>query len=135
MYASTSLLGYLGADPQARTTSKGNRVVNFRMATTEFIQGEEQTFWHNVVVYGHDAETAVKHLKKGSPVFIQGSPRSRKYEKDGQMIWVNEVISNVMKLLPSGKSVEHAAPAGKAGGSNNQSTPPADDHDDGPWKD
>ncbi|WP_431153423.1 single-stranded DNA-binding protein [Acidovorax facilis] len=137
MYSATILLGYLGADPESRTTREGKTVVNFRMATSEFIQGEEKTFWHNVVVLGRDAETAAKHLKKGAPVFILGSPRVRSYEKDGHTVYVHEIISNVMKLLPSSKPSGNSAPtqpAGKGSGSNGNSTPPADDnHDDGPW--
>ena len=137
MFSATMLLGYLGADPEARTTRDGTTVVNFRMATSEFIQGEEKSFWHNVVVLGSAAETAAKHLKKGAPVFILGSPRVRTYEKDGQTVYVHEVVANVMKLLPSGKPSGNSAPAqpaGKGSGSNGNSAPPADDsHGDSPW--
>ena len=88
------------------------------------------------MLYGSNADTAVKHLKKGSPVFIMSAPRSRSYEKDGQTVYVNEIIANVMKLLPSSKpngSSAPAQPAGKDSTSSNNSAPPADDHDDRPW--
>lgn len=136
MYSATILLGYLGANPESRTTTKGNPVANFRMATSEFINGEEKSTWHNVVLYGRDAETAVKCLKKGSPVFIQGTPRTRSYDKDGHTVYVNEVIGNVMKLLPSSKPADNSSSAqgaGRASPASNHSAPPDDSHDDGPW--
>ena len=56
------LIGNLGANPEVRSTQGGQTVANLRLATTERWtdrngQKQEQTEWHNVVVWGKQAET------------------------------------------------------------------------------
>jgi single-strand DNA-binding protein len=83
------LIGNLGADPQLRYTPSGTAVASFNIATTEKFkdkngENQERTEWHSIVCWARTAEVANEYLKKGSPVYIEGSIRTRNYEdKDG----------------------------------------------------
>ena len=78
------LIGNLGRDPELKATPSGQSVARFSVATTETWknqQGEKQskTEWHNVVVWGKQAEVAEKYLRKGKQVLIEGRIQYREY--------------------------------------------------------
>jgi single-strand DNA-binding protein len=83
------LIGRLGANPEIRTLNSGDKVANFRVATTETWktnEGErrERTTWHTVEVFGNGRVGAIeKCLRKGSLAHIEGQLRYDEYEKDG----------------------------------------------------
>lgn len=93
------LVGNLGADPEVRTLSNGNPVVNLRIATSESWRdrntGErrEKTEWHRVVIFSEGlAKVAQNYLRKGSKVYIEGQLQTRKWEKDGQDQYTTEIV-------------------------------------------
>jgi single-strand DNA-binding protein len=105
------LVGNLGADPETRYLPNGDAVANIRMATTESwkdkTSGEkrELTEWHRVVFYRKLAEIAGQYLKKGSPVYIEGRIRTRKWQdKEGQERYTTEIEANEMQMLGSRQS-------------------------------
>lgn len=78
------LIGNLGKDPELKATPSGQSVARFSVATTETWknpQGEKQskTEWHNIVVWGKQAEIAEKYLRKGKQVMIEGRIQYREY--------------------------------------------------------
>lgn len=78
------LIGNLGKDPEMKMTPSGQAVARFSVATTESWKnqsGEKQskTEWHNVVVWGKQAELAEKYLRKGKQVLIEGRIQYREY--------------------------------------------------------
>ena len=78
------LIGNLGKDPELKATPSGQSLARFSVATTETWknpQGEKQskTEWHNVVVWGKQAEIAEKYLRKGKQVMIEGRIQYREY--------------------------------------------------------
>ena len=105
-----TLIGNLGADPETRYMPNGDAVANIRLATTESwkdkASGEKKeiTEWHRVVFYRKLAEIAGQYLKKGSPVYIEGRIRTRKWQdKEGQERYTTEIEANEMQML-GGKS-------------------------------
>lgn len=101
------LIGNLGADPETRFLPSGDAVANIRIATTENWKdksGEKQehTEWHRVSFFGKLAEIAGEYLKKGSPVYIEGRIRTRKWQdKEGQDRFSTEIVADRMQLLGS----------------------------------
>jgi single-strand DNA-binding protein len=100
------LVGNLGADPETRYLPNGDAVANIRMATTESwkdkASGEKReiTEWHRVVFYRKLAEIVGQYLKKGSPVYIEGRIRTRKWQdKEGQDRYTTEIEANEMQML------------------------------------
>lgn len=102
------LVGNLGADPETRYLPSGDAVSNIRMATTDRYKdkatGEmkEATEWHRVAFFGKLAEIAGQYLKKGSPVYIEGRIRTRKWQDAaGQEKYSTEIIAEQMQMLGS----------------------------------
>jgi single-strand DNA-binding protein len=78
------LIGNLGRIPEVKSTPSGQTVCRFSVATTESWKdqkGEKQTKteWHNVVVWGKQAEVAGNYLHKGSLVHVEGRIQYREY--------------------------------------------------------
>ncbi len=83
------LVGRLGRDPEVRYLPSGQSVASFSVATSDNYtdrggQRQERTEWHNIVVFGKQAELCAQYLKKGREVYIEGRIQTRQYEaKDG----------------------------------------------------
>ena len=93
------LIGRLGKDPESRFTQTNTQVVNFSIATSKKVKGEEQTEWHNIVTFAKTAEIAEKYLKKGALVCIEGSIQTSKYEKDGQTRYSTQIVCDRLEML------------------------------------
>jgi single-strand DNA-binding protein len=108
------LVGRLTADPQVRTTPGGQAVTTIGVATgrtwtDKNNQRQEETEFHNVVLWGRQAEIAGQYLKKGAMVLIEGRIRTRSWtDKNGQQRKTTEIMSERMQLGPK--------PAGQGGG-------------------
>ena len=108
-----TLIGNLGADPEVRSTSGGNRVATFSLATSRTwnaANGErqEKTEWHRCVVWNAKtsqlADIVERYLKKGDKVYVEGRIEYRQWQdKDGQTRYSTEI--NVRELIMlSGRS-------------------------------
>ena len=99
------LIGNLGADPETRYMPNGGAVANVNLATTQSLRdresGEqnERTEWHKIVFFRRLAEIAGEYLRKGSKVYIEGSLRTRQWEKDGQKHYTTEIVADEMQML------------------------------------
>ena len=99
------LIGNLGRDPEVRFTAGGTPVANFTMATTERWndpngEKKERTEWHRIVVWGKQAEVAGEYLRKGRPVYIEGSLQTREWtDRDGNKRYTTEVRAQRLQLL------------------------------------
>ena len=99
------LIGNLGRDPEVRHLESGASVANFPIATTESYKDkngnrQDQTEWHNIVLWRGLAEIAEKYLKKGSQIYIEGKLRSRSWEdKEGNTRYITEVVGDSMTML------------------------------------
>jgi single-strand DNA-binding protein len=102
----TTIVGYLGRDPDLKTFPDGGHQANITVATTDRWKdkqsGEqrEATEWHRIVFNGRLAEIAAEYLRKGSQVYVEGSLRTRKYtDKDGIERYVTEIRADEMQML------------------------------------
>jgi single-strand DNA-binding protein len=121
-----TLIGYLGADPEIRTTTGGSRVAQFSLATTRRWndregQAQEKTQWHRIVVW--DSLPGMfafveKYLRKGDRVYVEGEIDYRSYEDDvGVTRWMTEIkASDVLGAgEPSGQSGERGSATRRRG--------------------
>lgn len=110
------LVGNLGRDPEVRFTGSGKAVANFSIATSEVFtdgqgQRQEKTEWHNIVVWGKQAETCGQYLQKGRQVYIEGSIRTRQYDdKEGNKRYITEIVAQRVQFLGGGGGGRGAAP-------------------------
>lgn len=100
------LIGNLGRDPEVRTTPNGQTVASFTLATSRRWkdkegQRQEQTEWHNIVVWGRQAETAGQYLTKGKQVFVEGRLQTRSWEDrtSGEKRYKTEVVCENFQML------------------------------------
>ena len=88
-----TLLGNVGKDPDIKTLSNGATVASFGIAVTDKWrdkagQQQEKTTWFNCSVWqtgdsGLVNSVVKPYVKKGSMLFISGTPEIQEYEKDG----------------------------------------------------
>lgn len=102
------LVGNLGKDPETRYAPEGGAITNITMATTltwkDKTSGDkkEETEWHRVSFFGRLAEIAGEYLKKGSPCYVEGRLRTRKWtDKEGHDRYTTEIVADSMQLLGS----------------------------------
>jgi single-strand DNA-binding protein len=102
------LIGNLGKDPEVRHLESGASVANFPIATTESYKDkngnrQDQTEWHNIVLWRGLADISEKYLRKGSQVYIEGKLRSRSWEdKEGNTRYITEIVGDQMTMLGGG---------------------------------
>lgn len=114
------LLGNVGKDPELRYFPNGGVVCNLSLATSrswkdkDSGERKEETEWHRVVLKDKLAEIAGEYLKKGNPVYVEGSLKTRKWQdKSGADQYTTEIVVREMQLLggrDAGATQERAAP-------------------------
>ncbi len=99
------LIGNVGKDPEIRHLESGTAVANVTLATTERYKDrngetQEQTEWHNVVLWRGLADVTERFVRKGSQIFIEGKIRTRSWEdQSGQKRYATEIVADNMQLL------------------------------------
>ena len=116
------IIGNLGKDPEMRYMPNGEAVANITLATTDTWKdkqtGEKKgtTEWHRVVFFRKLAEIVGQYLKKGAQVYIEGSLKTRKWEKDGHTNYTTEIVADTMKMLGSRQGGTDAPPPERSEG-------------------
>jgi single-strand DNA-binding protein len=113
------LIGYLGKDPESRTTPNGSKVSQFSLAVTRRWkagnENKEATDWFTVVAWGRLGEIGQQYLKKGSLVYIEGRLQTDKYEdKGGETKYFTKVVASTLQFLdrkPAEEPVDEMAVA------------------------
>ena len=128
------IIGHLGRDPELRKTPGGASVTDFSVATTERFTDksgnrQEQTEWHNIVMWGRQAETAAQYLRKGSSVYIEGKLRTRSWEDNGKKNYRTEIIAQSFQFLDNRSGGQNSSQGGFGGGASNFGESPAGNQD------
>ena len=118
------IFGNLTRDPELRALPSGMNVVNFSVATNRVFRDrdgkkQEQTDFHNIVVFGRQADTVNQYLKKGSSVMIEGRIQPRSWEgKDGEKKYRTEIVADRVQFGPrssGGAGARHSDDAPEGG--------------------
>ena len=124
------LVGNLGRDPEMRALPSGQQVANFSLATSRRYKDrdgnrKDETEWHNIVVYGKQAEIAGQYLTKGKMVFVEGRIQTRSWDdkESGKKQYKTEIICDNFQMLGSkgdgggggGRDAGASAPSGGGG--------------------
>lgn len=101
------LVGNLGRDAELRYTPGGAAVAKFSIATTEVWtdkqgQRQERTEWHNIDLWGKQAESLNEYLTKGKQVYVEGRLQTQEWtDKEGQKRKTTFVRADRIVLLSS----------------------------------
>lgn len=68
----STIAGHLGADPEVRFTSSGQKVTTLRVAARIRRGNKDETIWWKVTVWGEQFDKMIVHFKKGSPIIVIG---------------------------------------------------------------
>lgn len=115
----TFLFGNLTRDPEQKALPNGTAVTQFSIATNRIYkdangQKQEQAEYHNIVVFGRQAETSGQYLKKGQGVLIEGRIQTRSWDDKttGEKKYRTEIVADAVQFGPkSGPSEGGYAPA------------------------
>lgn len=123
MYLNKAMVyGNLTRDPELKALPSGMQVCTFSVATNRVYNDrdgkrQEATDYHNIVVFGKQAENSAKYLSKGNGVYVEGRMQTRSWEKDGQKLYRTEIIADRVQFGPKNGS----------GGGSLSSTPATED--------
>src|SRR4029079_16942722 len=126
------LIRNLGRDPEVRSTPSGQPVATFTLATSRRWkdkngQRQEQTEWHQIVVWGKQAEIAGQYLTKGKQFYIEGRLQTRSWDdrQTGEKKYRTEIVCDTFQMLGSrgGGGVQSHGPEAAASSSSSSSAP------------
>lgn len=68
-----TVAGHLGADPEVRFTSSGQKVTSLRVAARvrKGSKGDD-TIWWRITIWGEQFDKMIPYFKKGSPIIVFG---------------------------------------------------------------
>jgi single-strand DNA-binding protein len=125
-----TLIGNLGADPEVRSTTGGNRVATFSLATSRSWSGpsgdkQEKTEWHRCVVWNSKASTLAdiveRYLKKGDKIYVEGRIEYRQWQdKENQTRYTTEINVRELIMLSGKAGGSDSYDSESAGGSNSR---------------
>jgi single-strand DNA-binding protein len=123
------LIGNVTNDINLKYTPNGRAVGNFSIATNRRYKNQTTDQWqdeasfHNIVVWGNDAEGMSQRAKKGTRVFIQGRLQTRSWDdQDGKKNYRTEVVADKIILLDR---YERGQMESLSGGNNSSKPMPA----------
>ncbi len=108
----TFLFGNLTRDPELKSLPNGTAVTQFSIATNRIYkdaqgQKQEQAEYHNIVIFGRQAETSAQYLKKGQGVLIEGRIQTRSWDDkvSGEKKYRTEIIADQVQFGPKSGGV------------------------------
>ncbi len=112
MYLNKAIvIGNLTRDPELRSLPSGIKVCSFSLATNRVWKDkngarQESADYHNVVVFGRQAETVSQYMKKGSSMLVEGRMQTRSWEDkgSGEKKYRTEIVADRVQFGPKGGS-------------------------------
>lgn len=111
MYINKAIVyGNLTKDPELKALPSGIQVATLSVATNRRFKDKNGSWtetpdYHNVVVFGKQAETVAQYLKKGSGIFLEGRMQTRSWDgADGQKKYRTEIVADRVQFGPKGGS-------------------------------
>ena len=121
------IFGNLTRDPELRAMPNGMNVCSSSIATNRVYTAkdgkkQEQTDFHNIVVFGRQADTVAQYLKKGSSALIEGRIQTRSWDgKDGEKKYRTAIVAENVRFGPRSTGSGSSGGAGAPGRSEGPS--------------
>ncbi len=107
-YNKAIIIGNVTRDPEIKALPSGAKVTSLSIATNRVWkdqsgQKKEQTDFHNVVVFGRQAETVAQYIKKGNMLMVEGRLQTRSWDgTDGKKNYRTEIVADRVQFGPKG---------------------------------
>jgi len=129
MYINKAFIyGNITRDPELKSLPSGSQVCEFSVATNRVWKDkngakQESVDYHNIVVFGRQAELIKQYLHKGSGVFLEGRIQTRSWDaQDGTKRYRTEIVADRIQFGPKSggagsqySSETHSSPTALAG--------------------
>ncbi len=121
-----TIYGNLTRDPELKALPSGMNVCSLSLATNRVYKDrdgkrQESTDYHNIVVFGRQADTCAQYLKKGAGAFVEGRLQTRSWDKDGAKQYRTEIVADRVQFGPrSGGAGEGGGGAAPVAGKQQQ---------------
>lgn len=99
------IIGNLTKDPELKKMPSGKSVTNLSIATNRVWfdkttnEKKETVEYHNIVVFGKQAETSAQYLKKGQSCFVEGHIQTRSWEdQNGGKRYATEIVADSVQF-------------------------------------
>jgi single-strand DNA-binding protein len=131
------IIGNLTRDPEKKALPSGVTVTSFSLATNRVYNDkdgnrQEQTEYHNIVVFGRQAETSAQYLKKGQSTLVEGRMQTRSWEQDGVKKYRTEIIADRVQFGPKAGGQSDSSSSAPQSGQSDAETPQESPSDDAP---
>lgn len=102
------IAGHLGADPEVRFTSSGQKVTTLRVAA-RVRRGKDETIWWRVTIWGEQFDKMIPHFKKGSSIIVMGELHKPEIftDKEGRPQVSMNITAFHLMFSPFGKPDQH----------------------------
>ncbi|MCC6290549.1 single-stranded DNA-binding protein [Candidatus Nomurabacteria bacterium] len=135
MYLNKAIvIGNLTRDPELRAIPSGTKVCSFSVATNRVWKDkngmkQEDTQYHNCVVFGSQAENVAQYLRKGSSVLVEGRLQTRSWDaQDGKKQYRTEIVADRVQFGPKNASAGYSSGSSGGGSVNQDSTTSGSDN-------
>jgi single-strand DNA-binding protein len=110
MYLNKAIvIGNLTRDPELRSLPSGIKVASFSLATNRVWKDkngsrQEAADYHNIVVFGRQAETVAQYMKKGNSMLVEGRMQTRSWDDktSGEKKYRTEIVADRVQFGPKG---------------------------------
>lgn len=131
MYLNKAIvIGNLTRDPEIRSLPSGIKVCSFSLATNRVWKDkngarQESVDYHNVVVFGRQAETVAQYMKKGSSMLVEGRMQTRSWEdkNSGEKKYRTEIVADRAQFGPKSAGTSASVQSAESNGKSNGKTP------------
>jgi single-strand DNA-binding protein len=116
------LVGNLGRDAELTFTPSGQALSKTTLATSRKWQDkssgewQEETDWHNLVIWGKTAENLTQYLTKGRMIYVEGRIKNRTWEKDGVKHYATDIVVEDIVLVGNRGDSQGGGGAGSGSG-------------------
>ncbi len=144
MYLNKAIvIGNLTRDPELKSLPSGIKVCSFSLATNRVWRDkngarQESADYHNIVVFGRQAETVAQYMKKGNSILVEGRMQTRSWDdkSTGEKKYRTEIIADRTQFGPKGGAVSGGGSTYQGDGPKSQaSVEPSEEGIDYPEED
>lgn len=126
-----NIAGRVGRDAELRRTSGDTAVLNFPVAVDQRRNGEKQTLWVDVSVWGKRGEALAQYITKGTVISLSGEAAAKAGDNGKVYMKLDVGMSGIVTLLGSGQQQDrNDRPARQVQQRAPAQQPPASDFED-----
>lgn len=105
-----SIAGRVGRDAELRRTSSDTAVLGFAVAVDQRRNGEKQTLWVDVAIWGKRGEALADYITKGTVIALSGEASAKAGDNGKVYMKLDVGMSGTVTLLGGGQREERSEP-------------------------